>query len=196
MNNSPYTDKRASFFKEFFESGKTFEEYSQTGSEAQLAKLENFSQILDLTQQQRTVLGSFTRKMNIIVLSGIWCGDCLRQIPLFKKIEDASASAMNFRYIESRDNPELQDELRIMGGTRVPVVVTLSEDFFEIGRFGDRTLSVYRRKAETELGMACDAGLGVAKDDYEIELQEWIDYFERQQLVLRLAPMLRNRYQD
>ena len=35
------------------------------------------------------------------------------------------------------------------------MVVFLTEDFHEIGRYGDWPLTVYREKAATELGGAC-----------------------------------------
>jgi hypothetical protein len=76
-------------------------------------------------------------------------------------------------------------------------VVVLSEDFFEIARFGDRHLSVYRRKAKQELGAACDPGLlPPTSDELQTEVEEWVNYFERAYYLLRLAPMLRKRYQD
>ena len=96
-----------------------------------------------------------------------------------------------------RPGRDLRDELRVQGGTRVPVVVALSEDFYEVARLGDRTLSAYRRKARNELGPACDSGLVPPnEDELAAEVQEWIDFFERAQLIVRLSPMLRERHND
>lgn len=113
---------------------------------------------------------------------------------MLRAIEKESKK-INLRFLDNRANPELQKELRINGAERVPVVVTLSEDFFEISRFGERHLSVYRRKAKTELGPACEIGLGTTGELSE-EVAEWVEHFERLQLMLRLAPMLRARYGD
>lgn len=75
--------------------------------------------------------------------------------------------------------------------------VVFSEDFYELARFGDRHLSVYRRKAATELGPACETGLVPPSGEaLATELAEWCDFFERLQLMLRLAPLLRQRYGD
>ncbi len=77
------------------------------------------------------------------------------------------------------------------------MVLSLSEDFFEVGRFGDSHHSVYKRKLATELGAVCDPGLVRAKDeDLRTELVEWINYFDRIQAILRLSPLLRRRYSD
>ena len=108
-----------------------------------------------------------------------------------------AAPNFNLRLIDNRSNPELAEELKICGGMRVPTVVVLSEDFFEITRFGDRTLAAYRRKASQELGPACDSGITPpAINELALELKEWVEYFERAQLILRLSPLLRVRYND
>jgi len=189
-------DKRSKFFEEYFHKGLSFSDYLATGTEAQQDKWGSYLQNVSLNTKQQGLFSGFTRKMNILVLSGIWCGDCARQVPMFKRFEEAS-SVMHFRYLDNKENPELQDELRIQGGTRVPTVLTLSEDFFEISRFGDRTLSAYRRKAANELGPACDAGIvPPSKDELAQEVADWSDHFERLQLILRLSPFLRKRYND
>lgn len=191
-----YYDKRREFFNGFFEKGLPFPEYISTGDAGQQTRWKEYALPLSLSEEQRSLLGAFKRQMNVIVLSGIWCGDCARQGPMLRVIEEA-APVIRLRFVESRANPELQDELRILGATRVPVVVVLSEDFFELSRFGDRTLQAYRVKATTEFGPACDAGLGTqSSEELRNELSEWISHFERLQLMLRLAPALRGRYKD
>ena len=110
---------------------------------------------------------------------------------------EKQAKVFEFRFLDNRANPELQDELRINGAEKVPVVVAFSEDFFEVARFGDRHLSVYRRKLRSELGAACDPGIVPPEaDELGEELGEWVAFFERAQLLLRLAPLLRSRYND
>ena len=91
----------------------------------------------------------------------------------------------------------MADELRILGALRVPVTVCLSEDFHEVGRTGDRMLVTYRRKAQRELGAACDVGL-VPPPEAEVsaEVDQWLDHLERMQWMLRLSPPLRARYGD
>ncbi len=193
---SPYHDKRSDFFREYFGAALPYGEYLKTGEEKHRARWEAIGREIVLSVEDRSRVAAFTRKMNILVMSGIWCGDCARQGPMLKAVEDCS-SLLTFRYLDNRQNPALQDELRINGAEKVPVVVVLSEDFYELSRFGDRHLSVYRRKVESELGPACDAGLVPARtNELSIELTEWVDFFERLQHMLRLAPALRRRYGD
>jgi thiol-disulfide isomerase/thioredoxin len=191
MNDSTLFDVRSELWSRAFSVAQSYEQYLASGTERQQAKWRSHRDAVVLSEQQRELLASFNRSMRVLVVSGIWCGDCARQCPILAAIADVSG-ALDVRFIDNQTIPELRDELRIHGASRVPVVVTLSEDFFEVGRSGDRTLSVYRRKYHNEVGAACDVGLITPA----LELSEWVDHFERQQLLLRVSPFLRARHGD
>jgi len=193
---SPYSDIRSDFLRQYYEQGLPYAEYIASGEPNQIANVRNYEALIGLTSAQEALLGSYVRKMHVLVLSGLWCGDCTRQVPMLAATERA-CPLIAMRYLDSRSHPELHNELRINGALKVPVVVVLSEDFYELSRFGDRHLSVYRRKAISECGPACETGLVPPSNEaLAVELAEWCDYFERLQLMLRLAPMLRQRYGD
>lgn len=136
------------------------------------------------------------RRLHVLVYTGVWCGDCVRQGPMIQRIAEAATDA-EVRWIDRDVSPELQEELRMMGALRVPVVVFLSEDFWEIARYGDRTLSAYRAKALREVGPACDAGVVPPPQNQLLaEQAEWVDAFERVLLMARLSPPLRERHAD
>lgn len=194
-NNSLF-DKHSDFFRGFFDKALSYKEFLAAAEPSHKARWENFHSQLSLTAAQREILGSFVRKMNVLVLAGSWCGDCARQCPMIMRIAEAAPS-IDLRFLDNQQFPELRDELRIHGAARVPVVVTLSEDFFEINRFGDRMLQAYRRKAVNEVGGACDPGiLPPPAEDLAQELSEWVLHFERLHWMLRLSPFLRNRHGD
>ena len=111
----------------------------------------------------------------------------MRQGPILQRIAEAS-DAIALRYLDRDSNPALRDRLRILGGSRVPVVIFLSEDFLECGRFGARTLSTYRKMAAERIGPACPTGI-VPRPEQELAAvtQEWIDMFERVQLALPVS---------
>ncbi|MDP7207661.1 MAG: thiol reductase thioredoxin, partial [Candidatus Bathyarchaeota archaeon] len=102
---------------------------------------------------------------------------------------------VKLRFIDRETSTDLKDELRIVGATRVPIVVFFSEDFWEIARFGERTLSIYRAKAARDIGRKFDAGI-LSPKARERELAEWTDIFERVLIMLRLSPPLRKKYGD
>jgi hypothetical protein len=195
MNSAPY-DNKSAFFADYFGRAVPYADYLKTGSSTQIDRWTGFEKALELTPAHKAVISTFSRKLHLLTLSGVWCGDCMRQCPMLEKIAVASPW-IDLRFIDNNANPEFRDQLRVAGGARVPVVVALSEDFFEVGRFGDRTLSHYRAKAARELGPACDSGLGgVDSKELQEELSEWLDFVERMQLILRLSPFLRNRHND
>ncbi len=153
-------------------------------------------QTISLTGQQVDLLKSFTRRMPILVLNAAWCGDCVNQCPIYDHFARAS-KAIDLRFIERDAHPALRAALAVNGGHRVPVVVFLSEDFHEVGRYGDRPLATYRALGRSQLGAACPTGL-VAQppDELAAVIQDWLDQFERAHWILRLSPRLRSLHGD
>lgn len=149
-----------------------------------------------LTPEQEALLGGFVRRMPVLCLCGAWCGDCINQCPAFDHFARASAS-IDLKFIDRDARPDLRDALMINGGQRVPVAVFLSEDGFEVSRYGERTISIYRRMAAQQLGPACPTGLVAPDADATAaNLAEWLAEFERAQLILRLSPRLRAVHRD
>lgn len=148
-----------------------------------------------LTEPQRELLRSFKREMKVIVLAGTWCGDCVEQCPIFARFADETETIV-LRFFDRDDQPILAKALQICGAARVPAVMFLSEDDFPCGRYGDRTLSKYRKMASELTGAACPTGL--ARDDQltAAVAQEWLDEFERIQLMLRTSGRLRQKHGD
>ena len=157
--------------------------------------IERKERAVGLTAEQIERLQGFNRELNILVYSGTWCGDCSRQVPMFHKIAEATGEKVSVRLIERETSEELMEELRILGAHRVPVVVFLTEDFWEIGRFGERLLSIYRSKAAREIGRGVDQGQ-LSPRSLARETSDWIDIFERMLLMVRLSPPLRKKHND
>lgn len=149
-----------------------------------------------LTDSQRTLLASFTRRMHLLCVAGAWCGDCVLQCPILERIREASP-VVEVRFMDRDAHADVQDALVMNAGRRVPVVVFLSEDFEECGRFGERTLSIYRRMARDRLGSVCLTGIVPPDDEYTAAVTaDWMNEVERVQLLLRLSPRLRQRHGD
>ncbi len=88
-------------------------------------------------------------------------------------------------------------ELRVNGGSRVPLVLFLSEDDKWCATAGDRTVTRYRAIARRSLGPLCSTGIVVPeKEELDATLGDWLNEVERVQLMLRLTPRLREKYQD
>ena len=151
---------------------------------------------ISLTGEQRSLLNGFSRRMPVICLAGTWCGDCVNNCPVFDHFANASPQ-IDLRFLDRDAEPEVRARLAINGGQRVPVLVFLSEDWLEVCRYGDRTLSTYRRMAAESLGAACPTGLVPPEsDEIAAVTTAWLNEFERAQLILRLSPRLRARHRD
>ena len=151
---------------------------------------------LTLTDEQQQLLASFTRTMPVICLSGTWCGDCVAQGPMFERIAEAS-DAIDLRWLDRDEHADLSELIMINAGNRVPTLLFCAEDFELVSYLGDRTLPRYRAIAAQQLGAACQLpGAHVPEDELAATLQDWLNEFERVQLLLRLSPRLRQKHGD
>jgi hypothetical protein len=173
---------------------KTFLDRYATSS--QRARWDDLHGLFSLRPAQKELLEGFTRKMPVLCLAGAWCGDCINQCPVFDHFA-LSSSLIDLRFLDRDARPDVREHLAINGGHRVPVVLFLSEDGFEVARYGERTLSIYRRMAAEKLGPACPTGIVPPSDDVNALLTaEWLGEFERVQLLLWLSPRLRQMHGD
>jgi thiol-disulfide isomerase/thioredoxin len=185
------------YLSDKFESGLSYGNYILTGTEEQQRRWTQVYDAAHLTETQQQLLAGFVREMKILIFSGIWCGDCVQQCPLIWRIAEANPAKIDLRFVERTKESELLPELRINAGSRVPVVYFLSEDNKWCGTAGDRTINRYRALARARLGPMCPTGIvAPEKDELDATLADWLNEVERVQLMLRLTPRLREKYQD
>ena len=184
-------------FAEKFAEGLTYEDFLQThGSEQHRSRWAALHEQVQLSTSQTELLAGFVREMKVMVFAGAWCGDCVNQCPIFDHFSQASPKIIT-RYFDRDAHPDLGDVLSTCGAHRVPAVLFLSEDHYVCGRYGDRTLAKYRSMAQQQLGNACPTGIGGENERLlEQVIQEWLDQFERIQLMLRLSGRLRSLHGD
>ena len=181
--------------QQLHESAMSYDDYLAETPDRAIPWRENDARI-QLSEEQQALLSSFVREMNVIVLSGVWCGDCSSQGPMLAAIAAASPT-IDLRWLDRDEAAELSEHLSINAGHRVPTVVFMAEDYEPVSVMGDRTLTRYRSMAERNLGASCDIpGATIPKDEYSETLQEWLNEFERVQLLLRLSARLRQKHGD
>lgn len=150
-----------------------------------------------LTDDQRKLVESFTRRINVICVSGIWCGDCSSQGPMLQAIAAANPAMIDLKWLDRDSHMDLSQRIVINAGLRVPTVIFLAEDFEFLGLLGDRTLARYRAVAARKLGASCPLpGAPVPAEELAATLQDWVNEFERIHLMLRLSPRLRQKHGD
>jgi hypothetical protein len=187
----------AAFLAEKFQTALAYESYLRTGTEEQQRRWRQVYEATRLTATQTQQLEGFTRQLRVLVVSGIWCGDCVEQCPLLQRAAEANPQRIDFRLLERDQHRDLGIQVRLNGGDRVPVALLLAEDYELCGIYGDRTLSRYRALAARQLGPACPTGVRVAdQGELAATLQDWLDELERIQLMLRLSARLRQKHGD
>jgi thiol-disulfide isomerase/thioredoxin len=191
-----YYDIKANFWKKYWDQSLEYDEYIKTATAEEAKEWSNRQERTpELTDVQKQRISGFNRRLNVLIYSASWCGDCSRQIPMILKMGEAAGDKVNIKLIDKETSNELQDELRIVGALRVPMVIFLTEDFWEVGRFGERLLNLYRSKAAREINRGKDKGV-LTPNALEREMEDWLDIFERMLLMVRLSPPLRARYND
>lgn len=183
--------------KSHFEAGKPYAAYVTSGSSSQQDSWRRIHEQAILTGEQRTLIAAFGRRMPVLVLSGMWCGDCVQQCPLIARIAEANPGMIDLRFVDRDAHRELADQVMICGGHRVPTAIFMAEDFEFVSLLGDRTLSRYRAIAARQLGPSCPLpGAPVPPEELAATMQDWVNEFERVHLILRLSPRLRQRHRD
>lgn len=180
-----------------FAEGLSYDEFlKRHGTAEHQARWKGVYDKVALTGEQLELIAGFVREMHVLVIAGAWCGDCVNQCPIFEHIARQNAK-VKVRYVDRDAHAAAQDAVMLNMGRRVPVVVFLSEDDQECGRYGDRALATYRQMAADRLGPACPTGIvppGPAL--LGAVTAEWVGQFERIQLMLRLSKRLREKYGD
>jgi thiol-disulfide isomerase/thioredoxin len=185
------------FLNTKFATAHSYDRYVATGTPEQQRRWKEVYDRAHVTDSQRALVADFTRQMNILVVSGIWCGDCVQQCPLIERIAGANKSKIDLRFVDREQHRDLAEQIRINAGDRVPVALFLAEDFHLCSTFGDRTINRYRAMARKHLGASCPTGIG-GPDGEELNatLNDWHTEFERVQLMLRLSGRLRQKHGD
>ncbi len=188
---------KASYLSDKFASALPYDAYLKTGTDEQQRRWKQVYDAAKLTDTQSRLVGGFVREMKLLIVSGIWCGDCVQQCPLVARIAEANPSKIDLRLVDRDQHRDLAESLRINAGNRVPVMLLLAKDFEFCAAFGERTINRYRAIAQRQLGPACPTGIvSPDKDELNATLSDWLTEIERIQLMLRLSPRLRQKHGD
>ncbi len=137
----------AGYLKSKHESGLAYRDYLATDPEKATPWNAIYEQVA-LTDEQRRLVGGFTRRVNVLCVSGIWCGDCVQQGPLLERIAEASP-VIDLRWLDRDEHLDLAKQIMINAGLRVPTVIFMAEDYEPVSiarRSVDHPLSGHRRE--------------------------------------------------
>jgi len=191
-------------FRAVFAQAKPFAAYLQTCKVSERPNWDKVYAQVHLTADQQGVLRSFQRRVNALVISGTWCGDCVQQCPIFARFAEAfpaqgqsDTPGVDVRFIDRDEHAAFVAPFKICSGQRVPTVLWLNEDFDFISMLGDRTISRYRAMAKAQLGPSCPMpGAALPADQLTATINDWLAEFERVALICRLSGKLRQKHGD
>lgn len=179
-----------------FDRGLSYDQYVSGGTPDQRESWSRALSRVALSPAQRELVASFTRRMPVLVTSGLWCGDCSAQCPMLSRIAEANP-CIELRFVDRDREKELAEHVRICGGLRVPTVIFMNEDYEFVALRGDKSLTRLRAIAARQLGAACAVSWAeTPADEAAATLSDWLGDFELAQLTLRLSPRLRERHAD
>ena len=87
----------ASFLAEKFTAALPYDRYVRTGTEEQQRRWQQVHTAAQLTETRKQLVAGFVRNMKVLIVSGIWCGDCVQQCPLLQRIAEANAARIDLR---------------------------------------------------------------------------------------------------
>ena len=101
MNEKPrYYDKRSGFWRGHFEAAQGWDAYLAGSDPEQAAKWRDvMGQLPVLDPAVAAALAAFYRQLNVLVYSGVWCGDCSRQGPMLttRALQEPAPSGTDLR---------------------------------------------------------------------------------------------------
>src|SRR5215210_4563087 len=103
----------ASYLSQKFSNGFPYVAYLATGTPEQQRRWNQVYDAAKLTTAQLELISGFARPMKVLILSGIWCGDCVQQCPLLQRIAEARPDLIDLRLVDRDQNRDLIEQLRI-----------------------------------------------------------------------------------
>jgi hypothetical protein len=183
--------------KKKFEQGMTYPEFVASGErEGHHTQWHERFGRLALAPEQQQLVGGFVREVNVLCLTGTWCGDCALQGSALARIAEGNPK-IRLRFVpKNEENVDLIIPAMINAGQRVPVTWFMAEDFELVSVFGDRSLSRYRSMARKALGPASNVLAPAPADPVREVLDEMLREVEHVHLLLRLSGRLREKHGD
>src|ERR1700712_5451990 len=97
----------SSYLSEKFSSALPYDKYILTGTAEQQRRWRQVYEPGKLTDVQKQLVGGFVREMKVLVVSGIWCGDCVQQCPLQQRIAEGNSGKIDLRILDRDQHRDL-----------------------------------------------------------------------------------------
>ena len=102
-----YLDIRSDFWSGCWAEAESYGACLEGSDPKRARKWESLgARIPSLGAEQRARLTGYARTVNVLVVSGVWCGDCVRQGPMIRQIVEACDREVSLGVIDRDFPPE------------------------------------------------------------------------------------------
>ena len=106
---SAYFDLRSELFRQVFRDALAYPEYLATGNERERAAWARAgAAVPPLPDDAGSRLDPAGRIVNVLCLSGIWCGDCVRSVPIVARLAEVAEPSVERMILMARLAPPLR----------------------------------------------------------------------------------------
>lgn len=121
-------------FQQLFESGMSFEVFAPNSQDANIEKLLEVYNGIELDEELISKIQSIDKPIYILAFAELWCPDCIINLPAIKKFNDINPN-ITFSILPREGNENYMDNYKISGKHKIPTFVVLNDRFEEIGVF-------------------------------------------------------------
>jgi len=111
-----------------------------------------------------TAAARLGRRFRFVVLAEDWCGDASSTIPVVARFAEAIGAEL--RILRRDEHPDVMDAYLSHGARAIPIVVVLTDDMEEVGRWGSRP-------AELQAFVMGERSRGRESKAYFPEVRRW-----------------------
>ncbi len=131
--------------KEFYESGTTFDEFLNEGTEdeAKRTQLYYSKSVKNFTPEELRI--DIEHPINLMLVATTWCWDSQTNVPIIVHLADQNPN-INLRIFNKDKYPFLID--KINGGEKVPQLLFYTKDFYYLDRWIERSTPGYKLYAD------------------------------------------------
>jgi thioredoxin-like negative regulator of GroEL len=168
-NYRSYRNKINSLLAEGKVTGKKQSEALVEFTKLNIQRMNRLDKTLTLIPELEQKIVNSRRKMQWVILSQGWCGDCAQLVPVFGKIAELSQGKVELALVNPDERNDLMERFATNGTRSVPKAAFFeAETGWLSGTWGPRP------KPAQEIMLKWKASDGkISKDDFEKELHTW-----------------------
>jgi len=173
---------------------KLVEENSTTGNE-KTEDLANYTMLNDkrmkrwdkrvkVSDEMRTKIESFNRKITWLVITESWCGDAAHVMPIINKVAELNDN-IDFKVVLRDENDALMNQFLTNGGKAIPKLIMIDNTSNDVvDTFGPRPT------VATNMVNTYKAEHGMLTPEFKEDLQRWYNKDKGQSTIEDLVNLL------